>query len=231
MTGIAGVQHVALMTADIKRQIEFFTDVLGCRLVALFDMQGVPGGVAAFVAMDDGAHVSLIQTPEVEGIARQIGVTHAGSGSGVSAGGTMQHLALAVPSREALLAMRDRIRSRGINVIGPVSDGMSLSLYLAGYEHIALKIVWAAKPIDPDRWIDPEVASRLGIAAADTGRFRSPARYDGEGGAVPQPAYDPAKPHVALPEVLYRQILEASDDVVLAISSYTEPPVPQGSGS
>ena len=229
MTGIAGVQHVALMTADIKRQIEFFTDVLGCRLVALFDMQGVPGGIAAFLAMDDGAHISLIQTPEVKGIAHQIGVTHAGSGSGVSAGGTMQHLALAVPSRDALLAMRDRIRSRGINVIGPVSDGMSLSLYFAGFEHIALKIVWAAKPIEADRWIDPEVANRVGIAGDEVERFRSPAPYEGEGGAVPQPDYDPAKPHVALPEALYRQILEASDDVVLAISSYAEPPVPKGS--
>jgi catechol 2,3-dioxygenase-like lactoylglutathione lyase family enzyme len=30
-----GVHHLAVSTADIKPQIEFFTDVLGCELVAL----------------------------------------------------------------------------------------------------------------------------------------------------------------------------------------------------
>ena len=31
-----GVHHLAISTADIKKQIEFMTDMLGMRLVALY---------------------------------------------------------------------------------------------------------------------------------------------------------------------------------------------------
>ena len=32
---VNGVHHVAFMTADVKKQIEFFSDVLGLKLKAL----------------------------------------------------------------------------------------------------------------------------------------------------------------------------------------------------
>ena len=35
MTSPNGVHHLAIATKDIKSQIEFFNDVLGCELVAL----------------------------------------------------------------------------------------------------------------------------------------------------------------------------------------------------
>ncbi|MEZ5228995.1 MAG: VOC family protein [Acidimicrobiales bacterium] len=40
---INGVHHLAVNTANIKEQIEFFTDVLGAELVGLFWMHGVEG--------------------------------------------------------------------------------------------------------------------------------------------------------------------------------------------
>lgn len=43
---------------------------------------------------------------------------------GSSAAGTLQHLAFNVDSLEDLVGMRDRIRSHGINVIGPIDHGM-----------------------------------------------------------------------------------------------------------
>ena len=45
---INGVHHLAISTKDIKAQIEFFSDVLGAELVALFWMHGVPGGWHGF---------------------------------------------------------------------------------------------------------------------------------------------------------------------------------------
>jgi hypothetical protein len=45
-----------------------------------------------------------------------MGVTHAGNPAGSCAPGTMQHVALNVESEADLLAMRDRIRSRGMQV-------------------------------------------------------------------------------------------------------------------
>ena len=49
MIKASGIHHIAIMAADIKKHIAFFSDVLGCRLSALFDMHGVPGGLHAFM--------------------------------------------------------------------------------------------------------------------------------------------------------------------------------------
>jgi len=38
-----GVNHLALSVADMKRTLEFYTGVLGLRLLGLFPMHGVPG--------------------------------------------------------------------------------------------------------------------------------------------------------------------------------------------
>ena len=43
----SGIHHLAFMAGDIKKHIAFFSEVMGCPLVALFDMHGVPGGLHA----------------------------------------------------------------------------------------------------------------------------------------------------------------------------------------
>lgn len=223
-----GIHHIAIMTGDMKRQIAFFSDVLGCRLVALFDMHGVPGGIHAFLHLADDCSFSLVQLPGTAEIPVEIGKTHAGSGAGNAAPGTMQHLAFKVSSRDDLLAMRDRIRSRGVNVIGPINHGMCQSIYFAGPEQLALEVAWSDSAIEPSRWIDPAVLERTGISAAEAALFSAPQPYAGQGGAVAQPPYDPAKPHPVMPEAMYRQILATPDDTIWAMASYPEPPVPPG---
>jgi catechol 2,3-dioxygenase-like lactoylglutathione lyase family enzyme len=221
-----GIHHLAVMTGDMQRQIAFFSDVLGCQLVAIFDMHGVPGGIHAFLHLDDHCLFSLVQLPGTEAIPAQVGVTHAGSGSGNAAGGTMQHLAFRVGSREDLLNIRDRIRSRGVNVFGPIDHGMCQSIYFAGPEHLALEVAWSDTAIEPQRWIDPAAAAKVGISADALARYSAPDAYAGEGGAVAQPEYDPAQPHQAMPEALYRQILATPDAVIWERASYAQPPMP-----
>lgn len=220
-----GVHHIAVMTGDMKRQIEFFSDVLGCRLVAIFDMHGVPGGFHAFLHLDDHCSFSLVQLPGTADIAIELGKTHAGSGAGDAAPGTMQHLAFKVDSRDDLLAMRDRIRTRGVNVFGPIDHGMCQSIYFAGPEQLSLEIAWSAAAVEPRRWIDPKVLEKIGVSAHDSQRYIDPDDYAGEGGAVPQPPYDPAKPHQAMPEAMYRAIIAAPDEIIWKTASYREPPV------
>jgi catechol 2,3-dioxygenase-like lactoylglutathione lyase family enzyme len=80
-----GVHHLALCTQDIKRQIAFFSDVLGMELVALYWMDGVEGAWHGFLKLNDRCSVAFVQTPDVEKIPREIGLTHAGwAGSPVS---------------------------------------------------------------------------------------------------------------------------------------------------
>ena len=72
-----GIHHIAIMTGDMKKQIEFFSDVLGTPLVAIFDMHGVPGGIHAFLKLDGGCYFSLVQLPETADIPITLGITHA----------------------------------------------------------------------------------------------------------------------------------------------------------
>ncbi len=121
--------------------------------------------------------------------------------------------------------MRDRIRSRGVNVFGPIDHGMCKSIYFAGPEGLSLEIATSAAAIDGDAWIDPEVVALAGITPDELARYRRPAAYDGERGAVPQPPYDASKPHMTYPEELYRMMLSVSDDDFTRMTSQPDPPV------
>ena len=167
-----GIHHIAVMAGDIKKHIAFFSDVLGCRLVALFDMHGVPGGLHAFLHLDDHCSFSVVQLPGTAELPIQIGITHAGTGAGVSAPGTMQHLAFRVDNHADLLAMRDRIRTKGVNVIGPLDHGMCQSIYFAGPDQLTLEVACSEVGIDPARWIDPAVLAKAGISAEEAARFK-----------------------------------------------------------
>lgn len=225
-----GIHHIAIMCADIKAHIAFFSEVVGFPLVALFDMHGVPGGLHAFLRMNDSGYFSLVQLPGVDRIPVEIGHTHAGSGALPCAAGTLQHLAFRADDEGALLAMRDRVRSHGVNVIGPIDHGMCRSIYFAGPDHMTLEVATSSGPVSPERWIDPAVLAKAGISAAEAARFRAPAPYEGPS-PVPQPPYDPAKPHMVFPEKAYRKMLATPDDVVTATASYATPPVPGSLGS
>ncbi len=225
MIKATGIHHIAVMTGNMKAQIEFFTDVLGCRLVGLFDMHGVPGGIHAFLHLADDCSFSLVQLPGTGEIEKIIGHTHAGSGAGNCAGGTMQHLAFKVDSREDLLNMRDRIRTKGVNVIGPIDHGLCQSIYFGGLEQLALEVAWSDMAIDARAWIDPAVLAKVGICESEAAAFTAPDLYGGEGGAVAQPPYDPAKPHNVLPDPMGAAVYTIPDAVIWNSASYAKPPV------
>jgi catechol 2,3-dioxygenase-like lactoylglutathione lyase family enzyme len=219
-----GIHHLAFMAGDIKKHIAFFSEVMGCPLVALFDMHGVPGGIHAFLRLNDYSYFSIVQLPEASRIPIEIGLTHAGSGSLPSAPGTLQHLAFRVGSTAELLGMRDRIRSHGVNVMGPIDHGMCQSIYFAGPDQMTLEVATSATAIDPQQWIDPAALAKAGISPAEAAAFTAPMAYSGPT-PVPQPAYDPTKPHMVYPEKAYRKILAMPDELLTSSASYAVPPV------
>ncbi|MES2344300.1 MAG: VOC family protein [Pseudomonadota bacterium] len=222
-----GIHHLAFMAGDIKKHIDFFSQVMGCPLVALFDMHGVPGGLHAFLRMNDHSYFSIVQLPEVDKIPIELGKTHSGNGALPCAPGTLQHLAFRADSDADLIAMRDRIRSHGVNVIGPIDHGMCRSIYFAGPDQMTLEVAASTDAIDPARWIDPTTLEKAGISPEEAERFKAPAAYCGPSPA-PQPPYAADKPHMAYPEAQYRAMLAVPDEVITASASYTEPPVPAG---
>lgn len=220
-----GVHHLAISTADIKAQIEFFNDVLGLELVALYWMHGVDGAWHGFMKLADHSYLAFVQMDAIAGVAAQPGVSHAGHAGGPSAGGTMQHVAFDVADRDELLALRDRIRDRGVHVMGPIEHGMCSSIYFAGPEGLTLEIATSAAAISGDHWIDPEVVGLAGITPAELARYRTPARYESPPEPVPQPP-GTGRPQLAYPPKLYAALMSMPDEELTARLSVTEPPVP-----
>jgi catechol 2,3-dioxygenase-like lactoylglutathione lyase family enzyme len=226
MTQPNGVHHLAITTADIKQQIEFFSDVLGCELVALYWMHGVQGAWHGFMKLNDASYVAFVQLDAIKDIEPIPGVTHAGNGGGTSAAGTMQHVAFNVDSYDDLLAIRDRIRSRGVNVMGPLHHGMCDSIYFAGPEGLTLEVATSEVPVDGAHWIDPEVVQLAGISADELAAYRQPAAFERPATAIPNPPIDWSKPHMVYPKPVYEALMSMADDDVAAHFSVTEPPVP-----
>jgi len=220
-----GIHHLAISTGDMKAQLEFFTDVLGAELKALYWMHGVAETFHGFVKLNDHSYLAFVQGPKTAGIEPIMGVSHAGSAANPSAPGTMQHVAFNVDSLDDLLAMRDRIRDRGINVFGPLDHGMCHSIYFAGPEHLALEVATSAVPIDERAWIDPEVVGLLGIDAQLLATFVAPKTFDSRHGTVPQPPIDMHRPQLTMPEPALVAIMSMADADVTARLSQSDPPV------
>lgn len=220
-----GINHLAIATRDIKAQIEYFTDVLGGELKALYWMHGVANTFHAFVELSPSCYIAFQQHPDnpAEGT---IGVTHAGNAGGQVTAGTMQHLAFNVDTLDDLLALRDRIRSRGVPVMGPMNHGMCQSMYFAGPEGLALEVACGGA-IDERAWIDPEVQALAGIDADDLARYVDPPSFERPAQPVPQPAIDPSKPQLVYPPAVYQAMLDRTDEQMWnAVTS--EPPVRVG---
>lgn len=225
MNKIDGLHHIAISTANMKRQIEYFTDVLGMELVALYWMHGVPNTWHGFLRLNDESAVAFVCNPDIEKIPVELGRTHAGNAAANVARGVMQHLALRVKDERELLAMRDRIRAKGVPVLGPIDHGMCKSIYFAGPENLALELSCSEQPIDANAWIDPEVVALAGISAEELARFKRPASFRDEGGAVPQPPATAPGPHLAgYPPGAYERLIAVPDDV-MRHSVTNQPPV------
>jgi len=222
-----GLNHLAISTNNMKEQIEFYTDVLGMRLVALYWMHGVEGCWHGFLELNDSSQIAFVFNPANKDAEVEYGRTNPGHTGGPSAPGTMQHLAFNVDNLDDLLNMRDRIRSRGYNVMGPLDHGMCHSIYFQGPEDTCLEVATfgnADHPIGPKDWIDPEVQALAGISDEDLVRYTNPAEYAGEGGALKQPEYDPANYHPAQPPEILKTVYAMTDEQVGMMVQEKRPP-------
>lgn len=223
-----GLHHLAICTKDIKKQIEFFSQVVGMELVALYWMHGVDNTFHGFLRLSDSSSIAFVQHPEIANIKPVKGVSHPGRTAGNVAPGVMQHVALNVDTEADLLAIRDRVRSHGHWVMGPLYHGFCKSIYLAAPEGIMLEFSTSeGGSIDAEAWIDPEVTALAGINAEELDRYKHPAGFMSKGGKIPNPKPDPSKPLMDIPA--RERIWTMSDEEVTRTMSETTPPVPKKS--
>jgi catechol 2,3-dioxygenase-like lactoylglutathione lyase family enzyme len=220
-----GIHHLAICTKDIKKQIEFFTDVCGMELVALYWMHGVKNTFHGFLKMGDSSSIAFVQGPEVGEIQPIKGVSHAAWTGAPVAPGAVQHIAMNVDTEADLLAMRDRVRDRGYWVMGPLDHGFCKSIYFAGPEGLMLEFSTSeGKAIDAEAWIDPEVCRLAGIKPEELARYKAPAAFESQGGKVPQVAPEKSKLMMDFPPE-NQAVLKMTDEEILKRLSETTPPV------
>lgn len=218
-----GVNHLALSTADMKAQLTFFAEVLGCPTRALYWMHGVANTFHGFVELSGSSYLAFVQAPG-NPTEPHWGVTHSGNAGNPVTAGTMQHVAFNVDDIDDLLTMRDRIRSHGIQVMGPLDHGMIQSIYFAGPEHLSLEVC-VGRDIDERQWVDPEVQRLCGISDGELAALTSPAGFVRPDHPVAQPAYDATLPNMHYPDAVRNVIMEMPDADVWNNLSESTPPV------
>ena len=226
MAHLNGVHHVAFMTANIKLQIAFFSDVLGLKLKALYWMHNVDGYLHAFMELNANSSVAFVAAPIVKDLPITKGVSHAGNPVKPCAAGVMQHIAFSVNSDEELLEMRDRIRSKGVRVLGPLEHGFCQSIYFGGPENLVLEVSTSPDAINGDEWIDPAVVKLNGISDEELLAYRNPAPYNNShADAVAQPPSGIGKPEYSEMDKAFAAAFDLPDEVVLKELSESTPPV------
>lgn len=116
---LGGINHVALVCADMARTVEFYSGTLGMPLVKSLDL---PGGIGQHFFFDAGngdcvAFFWFASAPDgVPGISAPASIP--GIGEIVSAVGSLNHLAFHVPA-EKFDEYRRRLKEKGVRV-GPV---------------------------------------------------------------------------------------------------------------
>ena len=220
-----GIHHLAICTKDIKAQIKFYTEVVGMELEALYWMHGVENTFHGFLKLGDSSSIALVQNPQIAEIKPHMGVSHPSWTAANVAPGAMQHFALNVDTEADLLAMRDRVRSHGYWVMGPLDHGFCKSIYLAAPEGVMLEFSTSeGNAIDAEAWIDPEVVRLAGISAEELEHFKHPQGFVSQGGRVAQPKPDPSKPMMVFPRGDDR-IYKMSDEEITRTMSMPTPPV------
>lgn len=225
MTTLNGVHHIALMTSNVKDQIEFFSDVLGMKLKALYWMHNVDGYFHAFMELNPSCSVAFVQSPDVKDIPMKYGMSHAGNPVKPCSAGVMQHLAFNCDSDEELFAMRDRIRAKGVRVLGPLDHGFCKSIYFGGPENLVLEVSTSETGINEEAWIDPEVVAMNGISPDELQRYKHPATFDHIGEPVPQPAAGTGRPEYTNMDEAFAGAFDLPDEVVTRELSENTPPV------
>jgi catechol 2,3-dioxygenase-like lactoylglutathione lyase family enzyme len=154
-----GVNHLALVTPNMDETVRFYHGVLGMRCVAAikagpmrhYFFEIAPGNTVAFFEWRGG-----------KTFAKPAGVP-------VETPLQFDHLSFNVSDEEALEALRERLKEKGIEVTDIVDHGFVKSIYFTDNNGIALEASYwvvdaTAKPDnsrDPRLFVDPEPVPAL----------------------------------------------------------------------
>ena len=131
------LHHVAYLTRDTQKTIEFYTKLLNMKLVAHAQSERVPSTgephphLHTFFQLADGGCVAFF---EILGLPERKDTT--------VVPGWVRHLALRVPDQDSLLRYKERLEANDVEVLGPVDHGFCHSIYFHDPNGIRLELTW-----------------------------------------------------------------------------------------
>ena len=121
---LGGFHHVAYRCKDAKETVEFYQNVLGMDFQLAIAEDHVPSTGAydpymhIFMDAGNGNVLAFFELPEQPDMDRDQNTPK-----------WVQHIAMKLPSLDALIAAKESIESHGIAVIGPTNHGIFKSIY------------------------------------------------------------------------------------------------------
>lgn len=121
---VQGLHHVAYRCRDAKETTEFYSKFLGLEMTIAVAENEVPSTgewsphVHIFLEMGDGSFLAFFELPESPDMAPDQNTPD-----------WVQHLALKVPDRDALLAAKKGLEDGGVEVVGPTNHKICESIY------------------------------------------------------------------------------------------------------
>jgi len=107
-----GINHLALVCKDMAKTVDFYTNILGMALVKTLELPN-GGGQHFFFDAGNGDTIAFFWFPKAP--EAQPGIVQAKRGGGISAHGSMNHVAINV-DLEDLRVYRDRLIAMGVDV-------------------------------------------------------------------------------------------------------------------
>jgi catechol 2,3-dioxygenase-like lactoylglutathione lyase family enzyme len=144
---IQGFSHVGLSTHDMDKTIWFYCDVLACRLVAQEKIHTGGQGTIRQVSIEVGPGQYLVFM-QANGVA-DIPETHdTGINRGLGLPLGMVHIALKIPSLDALADWQRRLAEGGF-APSPITDlGAAKSVFLRDPNDLQLELCCQTRPFD-----------------------------------------------------------------------------------
>jgi glyoxalase family protein len=178
---IQGIHHITLICADAQRTVDFYTRVLGQRLIKQTVNFDDPGSYHLYFgdqAGNPGSVITFFEWPGAAPGAPGIGGTH--------------HVALCVPDRTALLMWKRRLTDLGLSVDGPLDRHYFTSIYFRDPDGTIIELATAGPG-----WAIDEAPDALGAAQRDPPpemlvANRDAARIQAETWPEPVPEITPA---------------------------------------
>ena len=140
-----GVHHLALVTADMDATVRFWHGVIDARLVTTL---ATPAFRHYFFEVAPGNTVAFFEYSgqQVKSFSKPAGVPYEGAAQ-------FDHLSMHLPDEDALLRLRDRLKSHACEVTDVVDHGFLRSIYFNDNNGIALEASWwtmdpTGRPVD-----------------------------------------------------------------------------------